>query len=80
MYSFKNDYSEGAHPRILNALVETNLEQAEGYGKDRYSMQAIELLKERMGTGMMSIFTFYQVGHKRILPQFRLFLDLMKQQ
>lgn len=27
MYSFKNDYSEGAHSRILNALVETNLEQ-----------------------------------------------------
>lgn len=49
MYSFKNDYSEGAHPRILNALMESNLEQAEGYGEDRYSRQAIELLKERIG-------------------------------
>jgi threonine aldolase len=49
MYSFKNDYSEGAHPRILNALVETNFEQEEGYGEDRYSRQAVELLKERMG-------------------------------
>ncbi len=55
MYSFKNDYSEGAHPRILNALVETNLEQAEGYGRDRYSMQAIELLKERMGRADVDI-------------------------
>ena len=24
MYSFRNDYSEGAHPRILKAMMETN--------------------------------------------------------
>ncbi|MEG6520349.1 threonine aldolase family protein [Desulfotomaculum sp. 1211_IL3151] len=48
MYSFKNDYSEGAHPRILNALLETNMEQVEGYGLDRYSLQAIEILKQRI--------------------------------
>ncbi|MBO0960931.1 aminotransferase class I/II-fold pyridoxal phosphate-dependent enzyme [Neobacillus sp. MM2021_6] len=48
MYSFKNDYSEGAHPRILNALLESNFEQEEGYGEDRYSLKAIELIKERM--------------------------------
>ena len=28
MISFKNDYSEGAHPRVLEALIRTNLEQA----------------------------------------------------
>lgn len=49
MYSFRNDYSEGAHPRILQALLETNLDQEEGYGEDKYSQQAVELLKERMG-------------------------------
>lgn len=49
MYSFKNDYSEGAHPRILSALVETNLEQEDGYGLDRFSQKAIELLKEKIG-------------------------------
>ncbi len=48
MYSFKNDYSEGAHPRILKALVDTNMEQVEGYGEDCYTMQAIELLKQRL--------------------------------
>lgn len=48
MYSFKNDYSEGAHPRILQALVETNLEQVDGYGEDRFSLQAIELIKQRL--------------------------------
>ncbi|MFB5197575.1 threonine aldolase family protein [Neobacillus sp. KR4-4] len=49
MYSFKNDYSEGAHPRILNALIESNLVQDDGYGEDQFSRQAVELLKERMG-------------------------------
>jgi threonine aldolase len=49
MYSFKNDYSEGAHPRILNALVESNFEQDEGYGEDRYTRKAVELLKEKLG-------------------------------
>lgn len=48
MYSFKNDYSEGAHPRIIQALVETNLEQLEGYGLDRYSLEAAELIKKRI--------------------------------
>ena len=32
MYSFANDYSEGAHPRILEAMMNTNLEQNPGYG------------------------------------------------
>ena len=49
MYSFKNDYSEGAHPRILNALLETNLVQEDGYGEDQFSQKAVELLKERIG-------------------------------
>ncbi|WP_250675447.1 aminotransferase class I/II-fold pyridoxal phosphate-dependent enzyme (plasmid) [Paraclostridium ghonii] len=47
MYSFKNDYSEGFHPNILNALIKSNLEQCEGYGNDKYSLKAIELLKEK---------------------------------
>ncbi|QCJ42484.1 low specificity L-threonine aldolase [Bacillus sp. S3] len=49
MYSFKNDYSEGAHPRILNALIESNYEQEEGYGEDRFSLKAKELIKEKIG-------------------------------
>ena len=28
-HSFRNDYGEGGHPAILNALMETNLEQQE---------------------------------------------------
>ena len=48
MYNFKNDYSEGAHPRILNKLLETNLEQVDGYGEDGYTEKAVELLKKRI--------------------------------
>lgn len=35
-YSFKNDYSEGAHPNILNALANDNLKQVEAYGLDDF--------------------------------------------
>lgn len=49
MYSFKNDYSEGAHPRILQALVDSNLVQAEGYGEDQFTLEAIKLMKEKIG-------------------------------
>ena len=49
MYNFKNDYSEGAHPRILRKLLETNLEQVAGYGEDHYTAEAVEFLKLRIG-------------------------------
>lgn len=55
MYSFKNDYSEGAHPRILNALLDSNFEQVEGYGEDSYSQKAVELLKQRVGRNDIDI-------------------------
>lgn len=55
MYSFKNDYSEGAHPRILNALVETNFEQADGYGEDPYTQEAVRLMKQRIGRDDLAI-------------------------
>ncbi|WP_378955721.1 threonine aldolase family protein [Pelosinus sp. sgz500959] len=58
MYSFKNDYSEGAHPRILQALIETNLEQVEGYGTDSYTLKAIELLKQKIGRKDVDIHFF----------------------
>lgn len=49
MISFKNDYSEGAHPLILKALLETNLEQTEGYGMDGYTMQAVAAIQTKLG-------------------------------
>jgi threonine aldolase len=55
MYSFKNDYSEGAHPRILNALVESNYEQVDGYGLDIYSKKAVELIKQKIGINNIDV-------------------------
>lgn len=40
------DYSEGAHPLILEKLAQTNWEQLPGYGQDAYSLQAAELIKQ----------------------------------
>ena len=37
---FNNDYSEGCHPKILEALTRTNFEQTLGYGEDGYCAQA----------------------------------------
>ena len=36
MIRFECDYAEGMHPRILERLVETNLEQTVGYSEDEY--------------------------------------------
>lgn len=55
MYSFKNDYSEGAHPRILNSLVESNMNQEEGYGNDIHTQNAISKIKELIGDGNIDI-------------------------
>lgn len=48
MYSFNNDYSEGAHPRILEKLVSTNLEQTVGYGLDKYCLEAEQLILDHI--------------------------------
>lgn len=45
MIRFNCDYSEGAYPRILEKLAQTNLEQAPGYGQDTYCRQAADLIK-----------------------------------
>ncbi len=58
MYSFKNDYSEGGHPRILQALLETNLEQVNGYGEDRFTLEAVERMRGRMERSDVDIHLF----------------------
>jgi threonine aldolase len=47
-FSFKNDYSEGCHPNILQELLRHNLDQQAGYGEDEYSLQAKKLIKEKI--------------------------------
>lgn len=45
MYLFHNDYSEGCHPAVLEALVKTNLEQTPGYGEDGYCRRAADRIR-----------------------------------
>ncbi|MCB4204432.1 threonine aldolase [Deferribacterales bacterium Es71-Z0220] len=47
-YSFKNDYSEGAHKKILDALASTNFLQCDGYGKDDFCEAAKVAIREKL--------------------------------
>lgn len=49
MYVFRNDYSEVAHPRILELLTKYSLEPNIGYGEDVHSDRAKELIKDLIG-------------------------------
>ncbi|EFW37850.1 threonine aldolase family protein [Treponema phagedenis] len=49
MIYFNCDYNEGGHPKILERLCETNLEQTAGYGKDDYCEKARKLIQKAMG-------------------------------
>ena len=54
-YSFKNDYSEGAHPRILDALIKYNLTQQNGYGFDEYSLNAAKFIRDKCAAPNASV-------------------------
>ena len=49
MIRFNCDYLEGAHPRILEKLVETNFLQTPGYGEDEYCERARQIIQEKCG-------------------------------
>ena len=46
MIYFNCDYTEGAHPKIIEKLTETNMEQTIGYGMDEHCKHAADLIKE----------------------------------
>ena len=48
MISFMNDYSEGAHPHILELMLRSNLEQNNGYGNDRHSSHAKQYIMREL--------------------------------
>ena len=49
MIRFECDYTEGAHPRIMEALLATNMEQTQGYGMDEHCAHARELIRKKCG-------------------------------
>lgn len=46
MVSFENDYLEGAHPAVLQRLIDTNQERLSGYGADTYCARAAEKIRK----------------------------------
>ena len=56
MYSFACDYLEGCHAEVLKALCETNMEQAPGYGADRFTKTATEEIREACGDPAASVY------------------------
>ena len=49
MLYFENDYTEGACPQVLEALVRTNSEKLSPYGGDKYSLSAKEKIRAACG-------------------------------
>ena len=56
MLDFVNDYSEGAHEKILQHLIDTNMEQLAGYGMDHYCESAKEKIKKACGCEDAEVF------------------------
>lgn len=56
MLSFESDYTTGAHPEILNKLLETNMEAAPGYGTDSYTKSAIEKIQKECGLATAEVY------------------------
>lgn len=55
MIRFDSDYMEGAHPRIMERLAQTNLEQTPGYGTDPYCENARARIKAELGNHFADI-------------------------
>ena len=55
MLYFNNDYAEGCHQSILDALVKTNMEQTLGYGEDDYCAAAREKIRKACGNDNLAV-------------------------
>ena len=48
MIRFESDYTQGAVPEILEALIKTNMEQTPGYGEDKYCLSAADKIRKEL--------------------------------
>lgn len=49
MLNFTSDYIAGAHPKVLESLLKTNMEPLTGYGSDKYCVSAKEKIAAACG-------------------------------
>ena len=45
MIYFRSDYSLGAHPKVMQALIDTNMEHTDGYAEDKYSFETADMIQ-----------------------------------
>lgn len=55
MILFQCDYNEGAHPKILERLFATNMEQTVGYGEDEYCTMAVAKIRKACGNDDLAV-------------------------
>ncbi len=60
MRRFDCDYMAGAHPKVMEALLRTNMELTPGYGNDIYTAEAKRLVREAIA--MPDAEVFFLVG------------------
>ncbi len=53
---FSSDYMEGAHPKLMERLMETNLEKTAGYGTDPFCEAAGEKIREACNAPEADVF------------------------
>ena len=49
MIYFNNDYAEGCHQNVMDALIRTNMEQTPGYGEDKFCASAAAKIRKLCG-------------------------------
>lgn len=55
MLYFNNDYSEGCHEKVLQKMIETNMEQTPGYGMDYHCLAAADRIRELCGNADLGV-------------------------
>lgn len=64
MQHFDSDYLEGAHPAIMQRLMETNMEKTPGYGRDIYCERARKKILEACGCPKGEV--YFMVGGTQV--------------
>lgn len=72
-YIFKNDYAEGAHEKVLQALVNANSGSYDGYGHDHITKEAVEIIRKEIGDPDASV-NFISGGTQTNLIAIKAFL------
>lgn len=65
MLCFASDYMDGAHEKVLEKLIKTNMEHLPGYGVDSYCQSAKEKLRH-CAAAIMQMFIFWWAERRQM--------------